>query len=129
MDGTTARAVLGVSPQAGQREIQAAFRTLAKNLHPDRHQGDALAFRRLVEARSALTEMAAHATAPHTSPVTSRSSTGSRQVFLDVSDNRPRPTPRSCSDVQPRRSSTTAGRPIGTNRRSFGQYLEEALAS
>lgn len=49
-----ARQLLGVSHAAGPHEVEQRFRRLAHRLHPDRG-GDAAAFRRLLEARAALT--------------------------------------------------------------------------
>lgn len=50
MDGSAARAVLGVAPGTSRAHIDIAFRRLAKATHPDRG-GSAAAFRRLLEAR------------------------------------------------------------------------------
>ncbi|MEM7285205.1 MAG: J domain-containing protein [Actinomycetota bacterium] len=50
MDGSAARAVLGVAPGTSRADIDIAFRRLAKATHPDRG-GSAAAFRRLLEAR------------------------------------------------------------------------------
>ncbi len=35
MDGTSARAALGLAPGAGPHEVKAAYRALAKHTHPD----------------------------------------------------------------------------------------------
>ena len=50
MDGSAARAVLGVAPGTSRAHIDIAFRRLAKVAHPDRG-GSPAAFRRLLEAR------------------------------------------------------------------------------
>jgi len=54
--------VLGVRPDANDEEIRAAFRRLAKELHPDLHQGDEATERRF---RAVL---AAYETFKHTRP-------------------------------------------------------------
>ena len=50
MDGSAARAVLGLAPGTSRADIDIAFRRLAKATHPD-HGGSAAAFRELVAAR------------------------------------------------------------------------------
>jgi curved DNA-binding protein CbpA len=45
-----ARALLGLSSEAGREAIAVAFRTAAKRLHPDRPGGELARFRRIVEA-------------------------------------------------------------------------------
>ena len=44
-----ARAVLGIGPKAGRREVQRAFRALSKTRHPD-HGGSSDAFDELLAA-------------------------------------------------------------------------------
>ena len=46
-------AVLGVAPTATAKEITRAYRTLARDLHPDRHPGDANAEERFKEVSAA----------------------------------------------------------------------------
>ena len=57
--------VLGVSPLAGEGEIKAAFRKLAKQFHPDLHAGDKRAeqrFKEINEAHARLSDPHARAT-------------------------------------------------------------------
>ena len=51
-------AVLGVDSHASQDEISSAFRTLAKELHPDRDSGDAARFRDVTAAWEVLRDPA-----------------------------------------------------------------------
>jgi molecular chaperone DnaJ len=46
--------LLGVTSEASQRDVKAAYRRLAKELHPDRHSGDARSFLDIQEAYSVL---------------------------------------------------------------------------
>ena len=57
MDGSAARAVLGLAPGTSRADIDIAFRRLAKATHPD-HGGSAAAFRELVVARRTALETA-----------------------------------------------------------------------
>jgi curved DNA-binding protein len=50
IDEAQARRLLGVADAAAPEEIRRAFRAAAKRLHPDRAQGDAEGFRRVLEA-------------------------------------------------------------------------------
>ena len=47
---SAARALLGVAPGAGERELRAAYREAAKRAHPDRPGGDAALFRDVLAA-------------------------------------------------------------------------------
>lgn len=47
--------MLGVSPEAGEDEVAAAYRELAKRFHPDRRPGDEEAARRMAEVNAAYT--------------------------------------------------------------------------
>ena len=47
---SAARALLGVAPGAGERELRAAYREAAKRAHPDRPGGDAALFREVLAA-------------------------------------------------------------------------------
>jgi molecular chaperone DnaJ len=47
-------AILGVTSKSSQREIQSAYRRLAKEFHPDRDSGDSESFRRIQEAYAVL---------------------------------------------------------------------------
>lgn len=59
MDGTSARAALGLDPGAGRHDLKLAFRALAKRTHPDAG-GDRLEFERLTRAyHSALADCSA----------------------------------------------------------------------
>ena len=49
MDGTSARAALGLGPSAGRHDLKLAFRALAKQTHPD-VGGDRAQFERLSRA-------------------------------------------------------------------------------
>jgi len=51
-----ARAILGVAPGAGERELRAAYREAAKRAHPDRPGGDAALFRDVLAAYRLLQE-------------------------------------------------------------------------
>jgi curved DNA-binding protein CbpA len=53
MDGTRARALLGVSEHASAHDLRRAFRQRALQTHPD-HGGDAQAFADLVQALQTL---------------------------------------------------------------------------
>ena len=45
--------ILGVSPQATDEEIKAAYRKLAKQYHPDRNPGDAEAAKKMQQINAA----------------------------------------------------------------------------
>ena len=45
--------VLGVPPHADEEEVARAYRELAKQLHPDRHPGDAAASKRMADVNAA----------------------------------------------------------------------------
>lgn len=60
MDGTRARALLGVSEYASAHELRRAFRQRALQTHPD-HGGDAQSFADLVEALQTLEVRGTHA--------------------------------------------------------------------
>jgi len=49
MDGTSARAALGLPPDASRYDVKRAFRSLAKQSHPDRG-GDRATFEHLTRA-------------------------------------------------------------------------------
>lgn len=53
MDGSRARALLGVPPHATTEEVRRVFRRAARRAHPDAG-GDAAAFRTVLAARDAL---------------------------------------------------------------------------
>lgn len=57
MDGSTARAVLGVGPSANRADIEIAFRSAAKRAHPDAG-GTSDGFRQLCQARTLLRRVA-----------------------------------------------------------------------
>ena len=63
MDGSTARAVLGIGPGANRAEIEIAFRSAAKRAHPDAG-GTSESFRQLCEARTLLKRAAPTHTLP-----------------------------------------------------------------
>lgn len=115
MDGTLARALLGVPSDATSEIISRAFRVAAFDAHPDRG-GDALHFRQLIAARDLLLATAAdvattpcgHRFAAATAPV--------RSATLDVVDSaRPSPTRR-----------TPAGPVVDP---SFDQVLARVMAA
>jgi hypothetical protein len=54
--------VLGVAADASRREVNAAYRRLAKQYHPDVEGGDAARFQLVTEAYNALTAKSARAT-------------------------------------------------------------------
>lgn len=91
MDGTLARALLGVPTHAEPDLIGRAFRVAAFDAHPDRG-GDALRFRQLVAARDFLLANATLPPCPAGDPFTA----GTRPVptrTIDVMDvHRPRPS-------------------------------------
>ena len=63
MDGSTARAVLGIGPGANRADIEIAFRSAAKRAHPDAG-GTSDSFRQLCEARTLLKRSAPVQTLP-----------------------------------------------------------------
>ncbi len=85
MDGTLARALLGVPTYATSDLIRRAFRVAAFNAHPDQG-GDDLRFRQVVAARDLLLETAPE---PTTSDVADRFRAVTRppaETTLDVTD-------------------------------------------
>jgi len=78
---SAARALLGVSADAGERELRNAYREAAKRAHPDRPTGDAALFRDVLAAYRLLQENPLRPThfppAVTTSPPTDR-------AFLDI---------------------------------------------
>ncbi len=92
--------VLGVSEDASRREVNAAYRRLAKKYHPDVEGGDALKFQQVTEAYNALTVRGARETPQVARPVD--------------------PAPR-------RQASSAPARPAGFLRRRA--YLMLALAA
>jgi curved DNA-binding protein len=50
------REILGVSPNASEKEIKAAYKKLAKKYHPDMTGGDEAKFKEISQAYTALTE-------------------------------------------------------------------------
>lgn len=68
-----ARALLGVAPGADEHALRQAFRTAAKQAHPDRAGGDAERFRAVLDAYHTLRDAPASMPVPtdtHLSPVT-----------------------------------------------------------
>jgi curved DNA-binding protein len=68
-----ARALLGVAPGADEHDLRKAFRTAAKQAHPDRAGGDADRFRAVLDAYHTLRDAPATMPAPteaHLTPVT-----------------------------------------------------------
>lgn len=61
--------VLGVKEDASRREVNAAYRRLAKKYHPDVDGGDALKFQQVTEAYNALTIRGARETPQAARPV------------------------------------------------------------
>ncbi len=61
--------VLGVKEDASRREVNAAYRRLAKKYHPDVDGGDALKFQQVTEAYNALTVRGARETPQAARPV------------------------------------------------------------
>jgi DnaJ-class molecular chaperone len=117
MDGTRARSVLGVPTHATTREIDAAFRNQAKRLHPDLGSTSAGAFRHLVKARELMLDSA-------------ENRDGRRVVSSSIARRFDQQTTQ--SDSQRSRSDVARRVPTATRRierRTFGHYLEEALAS
>lgn len=100
MDGSAARAVLGVAPGTSRAEIDNAFRRLAKAAHPDRG-GSAATFRRLLQAR----QVALDAASPHAPASLGRRRSRPPVPFIDAAalpdaprwdvPRRPRPATRS----------------------------------
>jgi hypothetical protein len=94
MDGSRARALLGVRPHATTEEVRRAFRRAALAAHPDRG-GDPSAFRALVVARDVLLRASParrslrwDVTAPEAPSID----------LVDVARRRPRPSPESVPD-------------------------------
>lgn len=65
MDEAAARAILGVGPHAGPRELRRAFRLRSKETHPDlTDDGSTAAFDEVQAAHALLAELAARVPAP-----------------------------------------------------------------
>lgn len=111
MDGTQARALLGVPTHATKDHVRRAFRGAAFDAHPDRG-GDAGAFRSILSARDLLLASAPDAELP----VVDRR-------FDVVAPARPS---FSATDV-PRRRATSPG--VVVEDRSFDDVLAEVLAA
>lgn len=69
-----ARTLLGVEPGADEHALRSAFRTAAKQAHPDRAGGDAARFRAVLDAyhllRDAPAELPMRAAEAHLAPIT-----------------------------------------------------------
>jgi hypothetical protein len=89
MDGSRARALLGVHLHATTEEVRRAFRRAARRSHPDAG-GDARAFRCLVAARDALLDAAPLARSAHSWDLAVREPAID---LLDVARRRPAPSP------------------------------------
>ena len=123
MDGTRARAVLGVTELATHKELRNAFRTQAKRTHPDAG-GDAEKFRLALLALAALQQPTG--TAPTDVAklqlprrfMISLPSTDLRRTSLDVYDCAP--------TSRPQRARSRVHR--DQERLDFGQFLAGAIA-
>ncbi len=79
---SAARALLGVGPDADERELRTAYREAAKRAHPDRPTGDAALFRDVLAAYRLLQEtpVATH----HFPPAVAQSVQIADRVFLEI---------------------------------------------
>ena len=79
---SAARALLGVTPDADERELRKAYREAAKRAHPDRPTGDAALFRDVLAAYRLLQETpVVRATFP---PAVASAAPVSDRVFLEI---------------------------------------------
>ena len=79
---SAARALLGVAPDADDRELRKAYREAAKRAHPDRPTGDAALFRDVLAAYRLLQETpVAPATFP---PAVTQPAAIADRVFLEI---------------------------------------------
>lgn len=79
---SAARALLGVTPDADERELRKAYREAAKRAHPDRPTGDAALFRDVLAAYRLLQETpVVRTTFP---PVVATAAPLVDRVFLDI---------------------------------------------
>ncbi len=117
MDGTLARALLGVPEHATPAEIARAFRGAAHAAHPD-HGGSPASMRRLLAARAtALAAAPVHPPLVHPVPAPAAYRVDAPAAVLDVTDvARPRPSAGSVADA-----------PVAV--RSFDEVLAAALAA
>ena len=79
---SAARALLGVAPNADERELRMAYREAAKRAHPDRPTGDAALFRDVLAAYRLLQEtpVAQH----NFPPAVARAAPIADRVFLEI---------------------------------------------
>jgi curved DNA-binding protein len=79
---SAARALLGVTPDADERELRKAYREAAKRAHPDRPTGDAALFRDVLAAYRLLQDTPiVRTTFP---PVVASAASVSDRVFLEI---------------------------------------------
>ena len=79
---SAARALLGVTPDADERELRKAYREAAKRAHPDRPTGDAALFRDVLAAYRLLQDTPiVRTTFP---PVVASAAPVSDRVFLEI---------------------------------------------
>lgn len=100
MDGTLARALLGVPTHADPDLIGRAFRVAAFDAHPDRG-GDALRFRQLLAARDFLLATATEAPNPARDPFSAHRQPA-RTCTVDLADivrRRPEVVPAPAHDT------------------------------
>lgn len=79
---SAARALLGVTPDADERELRKAYREAAKRAHPDRPTGDAALFRDVLAAYRLLQETPV--VRPSFPPVVAQAAPITDRVFLEI---------------------------------------------
>ncbi len=115
MDGTRARALLGVPEHASTLELRRAFRQRALQTHPD-HGGNADAFAELVRALAVLEPVAPNgATAATVAPPTSTVHRPATRMHVDT------------YDVDPTPGSVRRMRPTSASEPRFADVLAAAL--